>query len=242
MEIYPAIDLYGGKAVRLLRGAYDKMTVYSDRPVELAASFREAGARFLHLVDLDGAKDGGSPNFETIREIIQTSGLAVQLGGGIRDMAAVEKYLGLGAARVIIGTAAVMEPDFLAEVVARFGPAIAVAADLRDGYLATHGWVNVSALTADDFFRRLETLGVKTVICTDISKDGAMEGICADFYRDLSAQYAMDFIASGGVSSLADIERLSISGVSGAILGKAMYIGAVSLEEAIKTAQGGGKQ
>ena len=133
MEIYPAIDLSGGKAVRLLRGDYDKMTIYSDRPVELASSFREAGARFLHLVDLDGARDGGSPNFETIREIIKTSGLAVQLGGGIRDMAAIERYLKLGAARVIIGTAAVTEPEFLAAAVTCFGSAIAVAADLRDG-------------------------------------------------------------------------------------------------------------
>lgn len=242
MEIYPAIDLCGGKAVRLLRGAYDKMTVYSDRPAELAASFRDEGAQFLHLVDLDGAKDGGSPNYETIREIIKTSGLAVQLGGGIRDMAAVEKYLDLGATRVIIGTAAVTEPDFLAEAVARFGPAIAVAADLRDGCLATHGWVNVSAIAAADFFRRLEVLGVKTVICTDISKDGAMEGIHTDYYRDLSAQYTMDFIASGGVSSLADIENLLKSGVAGAILGKAMYIGAISLKEAVRTAKGGAGQ
>lgn len=239
MEIYPAIDLCGGKAVRLLRGAYDKMTVYSDRPVALAGSFREEGARFLHLVDLDGARDGGSPNFETIREIIKTSGLAVQLGGGIRDMAAIEKHLDLGVTRVIIGTAAVTEPDFLVEAVSRFGPAVAVAADLREGRLATHGWVNVSALTAEDFFQRLEELDVKTVICTDISKDGAMEGICADFYGDLSARYAMDFIASGGVSTLSDIVNLSKSGVTGAILGKAMYMGAVSLKEAIKIAQGG---
>lgn len=233
MELFPAIDLRGGAAVRLLRGDYKQMTVYSTSPVEVAKSFAAAGARYLHLVDLDGAKDGGTPNCELIAQIVSESGLLTEVGGGIRNMQAVEHYLNAGARRVIIGSAAVTDPDFLREALLRFGEKIAVGVDLKDGCVAIHGWTETSRLDGYAFIESMQELGVKTIICTDISKDGAMQGVNAELYRELKRRFSLDIIASGGVSGLSDLETLSSIGVRGAILGKALYTGGIKLEEAI---------
>ena len=233
MELFPAIDLRGGAAVRLLRGDYKQMTVYSTSPVEVAKSFAAAGARYLHLVDLDGAKDGGTPNCELIAQIVSESGLLTEVGGGIRNMQAVEHYLNAGARRVIIGSAAVTDPDFLREALLRFGEKIAVGVDLKDGCVAIHGWTEKSRLDGYAFIESMQELGVKTIICTDISKDGAMQGVNAELYRELKRRFSLDIIASGGVSGLSDLETLSSIGVRGAILGKALYTGGIKLEEAI---------
>lgn len=233
MELFPAIDLRGGAAVRLLRGDYKQMTVYSTSPVEVAKSFAAAGARYLHLVDLDGAKDGGTPNYELIAQIVSESGLLTEVGGGIRNMQAVEHYLNAGARRVIIGSAAVTDPDFLREALLRFGERIAVGVDLKDGCVAIHGWTETSRLDGYAFIESMQELGVKTIICTDISKDGAMQGVNAELYRELKRRFSLDIIASGGVSGLSDLETLSSIGVRGAILGKALYTGGIKLEEAI---------
>lgn len=233
MELFPAIDLRGGAAVRLLRGDYKQMTVYSTSPVEVAKSFAAAGARYLHLVDLDGAKDGGTPNCELIAQIVSESGLWAEVGGGIRNMQAVEHYLNAGARRVIIGSAAVTDPDFLREALLRFGEKIAVGVDLKDGCVAIHGWTETSRLDGYAFIESMQEMGVKTIICTDISKDGAMQGVNAELYRELKRRFSLDIIASGGVSGLSDLETLSSIGVRGAILGKALYTGGIKLEEAI---------
>ena len=234
MELFPAIDLRDGKAVRLLRGDYDKMTVYSDSPLEVARSFRADGAKYLHLVDLDGAKDGGTPNFQVIREIVEKSGLSVEVGGGIRSMETAEKYLDMGAMRVIIGTAAVTDPQFLKYAVARYGGKITVGVDVKGEAVATHGWTQTSEKSCFDFCGELQALGVKTVICTDISRDGAMQGVNSGLYRRLTERFDMDFIASGGVTGIEDLALLSETGVSGAILGKSLYTGGIALKEAVK--------
>jgi len=233
MDLFPAIDLRGGKAVRLLRGDYDKMTVYSDAPLEVACDFKRAGADYLHLVDLDGAKDGNTPNFEVIGKIVAESGLKVEVGGGIRSISIAEQYLNLGVMRVIIGTAAVTDPDFLHEAVKRFGDKIAVAVDIKDGFVATHGWTQTSAESGDDFCQKLQDIGVKTVICTDISKDGAMQGVNEELYLELTQRFSMDIIASGGVSVMDDLIKLSEIGVHGAILGKSIYTGSIDLADAV---------
>ncbi len=233
MDIYPAIDLRGGKAVRLLRGDYDKMTVYSDKPAEVACIFRSAGAEYLHLVDLDGAKNGDTVNYDVICRIVEDSGLKVEVGGGIRNIRTVERYIDIGVLRVIIGTAAVTDPGFLREAVGRFGEKIAVAVDIRDGIVATHGWTQPSSENCEGFCRKLQDLGVKTVICTDISKDGAMQGVNEELYQTLIERFSMDIIASGGVSSIYDLLKLSETGVRGAILGKSIYTGSIDLANAI---------
>jgi len=233
MDLYPAIDLSGGKVVRLLRGDYNKMTVYSDAPLEVAQAFKRAGADFLHLVDLDGAKAGSVLNFEIIGKIVSSSGLKVEVGGGIRNISTVERYLNLGVMRVIIGTAAVTDPDFLKEAVRRYGDKIAVAVDIKDGFVVTHGWTQTSEESCFDFCQKLQDIGVKTVICTDISKDGAMLGVNEELYEKLTRGFSMDFIASGGVSSMYDLIKLSETGVNGAILGKSIYSGSIDLENAI---------
>jgi len=233
MELYPAIDLRGGKAVRLLRGDYDNMTVYSDSPLDVACDFRKNGASFLHLVDLDGAKDGDTPNFDIIGEIVRKSGLRVEVGGGIRSMQTIERYLVLGVMRVILGTSAVTDPEFLKSAVERFGEKLAVAVDVKDGFVATHGWTQTSALSCLDFCERLQQIGVRTVICTDISKDGAMQGVNAELYASLVKRFSMNIIASGGVSSINDLVRLSETGVYGVILGKSLYTGSIDLANAI---------
>lgn len=235
MDLFPAIDLCQGKAVRLLHGDYNKMTVYSDSPFGVAQTFRKAGAEYLHLVDLDGAKDGKTPNSELISKIVAESGLKVEVGGGIRSISAAEKYLDLGVMRVIIGTAAVTNPELLLEAVTRFGDRIAVAVDIKDGFVATHGWTQTSAESCFDFCQKLQELGVKTVICTDISKDGAMQGVNKELYEKLTQRFAMDIIASGGVTTIDDLITLSRTGVRGAILGKSIYSGRIDLAEAIAT-------
>ncbi|NCB73804.1 MAG: 1-(5-phosphoribosyl)-5-[(5-phosphoribosylamino)methylideneamino]imidazole-4-carboxamide isomerase [Clostridia bacterium] len=233
MDFLPAIDLFDGKAVRLLKGDYNKMTVYSDSPFELALEFKRAGAKYLHLVDLDGAKDGDTPNSELIAKIVAESGLKVEVGGGIRGISAAEKYLNLGVMRVIIGTAAVTDPEFLAEALSRFGERIAVAVDIKDGFVATHGWTQTSGESYLDFCEKLQNLGVKTLICTDISKDGALQGVNTELYESLTRNFSVDIIASGGVTDIDDLITLSKTGVRGAILGKALYAGRIDLAEAV---------
>ena len=236
MELFPAIDLIGGKAVRLVKGDYAQMTVYSDSPVDVAASFEKSGAKFLHLVDLEGARDGSQTNLPTIREIIEKTGLFVEVGGGIRTLETVERYIGVGADRVIIGTAAVTDPEFLEAAVAKHGERIAVGVDIKDGYVAIKGWTEKSELSCFDFCQRLAELGVKTIICTDISKDGLLAGTNLELYRELSARFNMDITASGGVSSLDDVRKLAEMNMYGAILGKALYTGNIKLEEALAVA------
>ena len=236
MYIYPAIDLYDGKAVRLYKGDYAQMTVYSENPAEVARDFAAAGASHIHLVDLEGAKKGSPANLETISKIIEAANLFVEVGGGIRSLETVEQYLAIGVDRVILGTAAVTDPEFLEAALARYGEKIAVGVDLKDGYVAIKGWTETSGLTAEAFFAKMEALGVKTVICTDISRDGAMKGTNRELYRELSGKFAIDLIASGGVSTLEDVQALAEMNLHGAIIGKAYYIGAIDLKTAIEVA------
>ena len=237
MNIFPAIDLIGGKAVRLLKGDYDKVTVYNDDPVAVAKAFEAAGAEYLHLVDLDGAKDGTTANFETIKKITQGTGLSVEVGGGIRTLDRVKMYIDIGVDRVIIGTAAVTDPDFLSEAVRLYGEKIVVGVDIKDGYVAIKGWTELSALSCFDFCSKLCELGVKTIICTDISKDGMMSGTNRELYRNLSDKFkSLNVVASGGVSSMDDIAALRDMNLFGAILGKALYTGDLKLTEAISAA------
>ena len=237
MYIYPAIDLYGGKAVRLFKGDYDQMTVYSDDPVSVAKNFAAAGASHIHLVDLEGARIGRPANLDTIRAIVESTGLFAEVGGGIRDMKTVESYLAIGVSRVILGTAAVRNPDFLKAALGTYGEKIAVGVDLKDGFVAIKGWTETSEIKAVDFFEKMQILGVKTIICTDISRDGAMKGTNLKLYRELSARFAIDLIASGGVSSMEDVTALAAMKLHGAIIGKAYYIGAVNLKEAVEAAK-----
>ncbi len=237
MLILPAIDLYEQKAVRLYKGDYDNMTVYSDNPLEVARAFQNAGATFIHLVDLEGAKFGTTPNLDIVRKIVEYTDLDVEIGGGIRDDETVQKYIDIGVNRVILGTAAVTDDAFLRRCVERYKDSIAVGVDLKDGYVAIKGWTEKSQLTADEFFCHLSEIGVKTVICTDISKDGAMKGTNRELYKELSGKYSMDIVASGGVSDLEDIKALREMNLYGAIVGKAYYIGAINLEEAIEVAK-----
>ena len=237
MLILPAIDLYDKKAVRLYKGDYNEMTVYSNNPIEIARKFQECGATFIHMVDLEGAKNGTTPNIDEVRKVVEYTDLKVEIGGGIRDEETVQKYIDLGVERVILGTAAVTDDEFLCKMVAKYKDAIAVGVDLKDGYVAIKGWTEKSALTADGFFKHLSDIGVKTVICTDISKDGAMQGTNRELYKELSEKYTMDIVASGGVSSIGDIKALKDMNLYGAILGKAYYIGAVDLKEAVEVAK-----
>ena len=237
MLIYPAIDLYEGKAVRLYKGDYAQMTVYSDDPPSVAEKFRECGATHMHIVDLEGAKNGTNPNFETVLAIKKRGGLFCEVGGGIRTMDTIDRYLTSGVDRVILGTAAVVEKGFVEEAVAAYGEKIAVGIDIKDGYVAIKGWTEKSAYTAHDFCGRLESIGVKTMICTDISRDGAMSGTNHELYAELMEKYDMQIIASGGVSSIDDVKRLADAGMYGAIVGKAYYTGAVALCEAIRVAK-----
>lgn len=237
MELYPAIDLYQGKAVRLYKGDYTQMTVYSHHPEEVAKEFAAAGATRIHLVDLEGAKTGKPENLETITKILFASHLFAQVGGGIRNMETVKRYLDAGVNRVILGTAAVKNPDFLEAAVQQFGEKIAVGVDLKDGLVAIKGWTETAQITAEAFFENMQNLGVKTLICTDISRDGAMQGTNRELYRHLSERFSMDLIASGGVSSLEDIVALRQMNLHGAIVGKAYYIGALDLRQAIEVAK-----
>ncbi len=237
MLIFPAIDLFEGKAVRLLKGEYDRMTVYNDDPLSVARDFAAQGATCLHLVDLEGAKSGTTPNIDTIRRLAVETELFTEVGGGIRSMDTVRTYLEAGVDRVILGTAAVKDESFLREAVDAYGERIAVGVDIRDGKVAIHGWTETSGIDAMEFMARLEEIGVRTVICTDISRDGAMAGTNHDLYRQLSEQFSLQIIASGGVSSIEDVRELAARNLYGAIIGKAYYTGALSLREAIEVAK-----
>ena len=237
MILYPAIDLVGGKAVRLYKGDYAQMTVYNDDPVAVAKDFQRAGARRMHLVDLEAAKSGVPANAATIRAIAEQTALFLEVGGGIRNMEILETYLSLGVDRAILGTAAVTDPQFLKEAVDKYGDKVAVGVDLKDGFVAIKGWTETSELTAEAFFERMEALGVRTIICTDISRDGAMKGTNRALYKALSEKFAIDLIASGGVSSMEDIAALKEMGLHGAIIGKAYYTGAIDLKEALEAAR-----
>jgi len=233
MTIYPAIDLYEGKAVRLIRGDYSQMTIYSNDPVSVAHGFREVGAAAVHVVDLEGARDGKPANFEIISKISAESGLSVQVGGGIRTAETIEKYLDAGVRRVILGTAALSAPGFLSDTVKKYGDAIAVSADIKDGFVAVKGWTELSDQDVLGFCRAVEAVGVQTLICTDISKDGLLEGTNMELYRMLREKLEISLIASGGITSLNEIEALTTLGMDGAILGKAIYTGNISLRDAV---------
>lgn len=237
MLILPAIDLYDKKAVRLYKGDYDNMTVYSENPLEVAYKFQKCGATFIHLVDLEGAKLGTTPNLDIVKKIVENTNLDVEIGGGIRDDETVQKYIDIGVRRVILGTAAVNDDSFLRSCVEKYKDRVVVGVDLKDGYVAIKGWTEKSQLTADEFFSHLSEIGVKTVICTDISKDGAMKGTNRELYKELSGKYSMDIVASGGVSDLEDIKALKEMKLYGAIVGKAYYVGAIDLKEAIEVAK-----
>ena len=234
MYLYPAIDLYEGKAVRLYKGDYDQMTVYSENPAEVAKAFALCGATHLHLVDLEGARDGTTSNLPVIERILARTNLFTEVGGGIRDLQTAERYLSLGVDRVILGTAAVRDEAFLKQALALYGDKIAVGVDIKDGYVAIRGWTEKSELTTEDFFAKMQRLGVKTIICTDISKDGAMQGTNRELYQKLSEKFSIDLIASGGVSSMDDVLALNKMKLHGAIIGKAYYTGAIDLKEALE--------
>ena len=237
MNIFPAIDLYEKKAVRLFKGDYSNMTVYSDNPLEIAKDFENSGAEFIHIVDLEGAKSGKTPNIDVVENIVKNTSLAAEVGGGIRSLEVVEKYIKAGVNRVILGTAAVCDESFLKSALDKYGEKIAVGIDIKDNYVAIKGWIEKSQYTALDFFRKVQNLGVKTVICTDISKDGAMKGTNAELYRDLCSRFGMRIIASGGVSSIDDIKKLKTLNMYGAIIGKAYYTKAIDLKEAIEVSR-----
>ena len=237
MRIYPAIDLFEGKAVRLFKGDYARMTVYSENPVEIAMDFAAQGASCIHIVDLEGAKAGTTPNLELVCRIKRESGLFCEIGGGVRNMDVVRRYMEAGVDRVILGTAAVSDPAFVREAVADYGERIAIGVDIKDGFVAVKGWTEKSALNAFDFCAQMEAIGIKTLICTDISRDGAMQGTNVPLYQELSERFNMDIIASGGVSSMEDVRALAKMNIHGAIIGKAYYTGAISLREAIEVAE-----
>lgn len=239
MKIFPAIDLYNGCAVRLLKGDYNQMTIYSENPCEFAAAFEQKGAENLHLVDLEGAKSGATPNLNTIKNIVSQTNLYTELGGGIRSLSTIDKYLNIGVNRLILGTAAITEQGFVEAAIKEFGQdSIAVGIDIKEEKVAIKGWTEVTDITCDEFCKQMESIGVKTIICTDISKDGAMKGTNRQLYKSLSEKFGLDIMASGGVSTLDDIKALSDMNLYGAILGKALYTSAIDLEDAIKTVKG----
>lgn len=237
MLIYPAIDLYEGKAVRLYKGDYDRMTVYSVNPIEIADDFVAQGAKCMHLVDLEGARSGGTPNLDLVCSLKNVSGLFCEVGGGIRSMEVINRYMDAGIDRVILGTAAVGDPEFVENAVRQYDSRIAVGVDIRDGFVAVKGWTEKTSMEAFEFCGAMQNIGVQTLICTDISRDGAMRGTNLALYRELSRRFSMQVIASGGVSTIEDVRRLSEMQIHGAIIGKAYYTGAISLREAIEVAQ-----
>lgn len=237
MIIFPAIDLVGGKAVRLFKGDYAQMTVYDDDPCRVARAFADKGARHIHIVDLEGARDGGTPNLETVVAIKRASGLFCEIGGGVRTLEVVERYFSAGLDRVILGTAAVENEELVRAAVTEYGDRIAVGVDLKDGFVAIKGWTEKSDLGAHEFFSRMEGFSVSTLICTDISKDGAMQGTNRELYRELGREHRVNIVASGGVSSIDDVRSLRAMELYGAIIGKAYYTGAIDLEEAVREAE-----
>lgn len=238
MQVFPAIDLRNRQIVRLTQGDYDRMEVYGSDPAAVARGFARQGAEYLHVVDLDGARDGALSNFETVAGIIAATGMFVEIGGGIRDEARIRAYLERGAGRVILGTAALRDFDFLKRMVDKYGEKIAVGVDAKDGFVATDGWLNVSAVRGVDFCRQLQQAGVAAVIYTDISRDGAMRGTNLEVYETLlRAAPGLAVTASGGVSSLEDVRALAALGVGAAIVGKALYTGALALPDVLRAAR-----
>ncbi len=236
MIILPAIDLFEGAAVRLYKGDYNQMTVYDKEPCRIAKKFEKSGAAYIHLVDLEGAKNGKTPNLDAVKDIVSSTSLSAEIGGGIRSFDVIEKYLSIGVDRVILGTAAVTDEGFVKRAVMEFGSHIVVGADIKDGFVAIKGWTEKSDLTCIEFCSMMQSQGVQTLIVTDISKDGAMMGTNHELYNMLHSEFNMKIIASGGVSGLSDIQRLTLSGIEGAIIGKAYYTGAINLAEAIEIA------
>ena len=234
MNLFPAIDLYDGCAVRLIKGDYNQMQIYSNDPSAVAKQFEAAGAEYLHVVDLAGARDGNTPNLDTIRAITENTSLKVEVGGGIRSEEVIRTYLSAGVFRVILGTVAVTDPEFTKEMVSKYGEQIAVGVDIRDGFVAIKGWTETSSLSCREFCKSLSEIGVKTIICTDISKDGCLSGTNLPLYRELSKEFSMNIVASGGVSALADVQALKEMDLYGAILGKALYTGNIDLAEAVR--------
>lgn len=237
MIVFPAIDLYDKKAVRLYKGDYGNMTIYSENPIEIARDFEEKGASWVHMVDLEGAKEGTTPNLEIVKQVVRETDLSVEIGGGIRSMETAEAYFKAGVSRIILGTAAVDDEDFLKAAVNRYGKGIAVGADVRDGQVAIKGWLEKSQYSLESFMENMQALGVETVICTDISRDGAMKGTNLKLYKELSERFNMNIVASGGVSSMEDIVALMEMNLYGAIIGKAYYTGAIDLRKAIEVAK-----
>lgn len=237
MIVFPAIDLYDKKAVRLYKGDYENMTIYSENPIEIARDFEEKGATWIHMVDLEGAKEGTTPNIEIVKQVVRETDLSVEIGGGIRSMEVAEAYFQAGVSRIILGTAAVDDEDFLKAAVDRYGKGIAVGADVRDGQVAIKGWLEKSQYSLESFMENMQTLGVETVICTDISRDGAMKGTNLKLYKELSEKFNMNIVASGGVSSMEDIVALREMNLYGAIIGKAYYTGNIDLKKAIEVAK-----
>ena len=234
MQIFPAIDLRGGQVVRLYQGDYDQETVYGADPAAQTRAFLEAGARYLHVVDLDGARDGTMANFDSIAAIAKQGGLYIEVGGGVRTEERIRQYLDLGVSRCILGTVAVKDFGFTVRMVQAYGDQIAVGVDARDGYVAVNGWKELSKERGVDFCRRLRDAGVRTVIYTDISRDGAEQGTNLELYEELVQIEGLDITASGGVSSLEELRRLEQIGVRAAILGKALYTGRLDLETVIR--------
>ena len=237
MLIFPAIDLYNGKVVRLYKGDYANMTIYSHDPLSVAKDFENAGATWIHMVDLEGAKEGTTLNLGVVASVAQNTNLKVEIGGGIRSMETVKAYLDAGVSRVILGTAAVTNPDFLKEALATYGEKIAVGVDIKDGKVAIKGWLETSQDDAMTFCQKMQDLGVSTIICTDISRDGAMQGSNNQLYATMAETFSLQIIASGGVSSMDDIYRLRDINLYGAIVGKAYYTGAILLKEAIEVSK-----
>ena len=237
MIIFPAIDIFGGKAVRLFKGDYAQMTVYNDDPSAVALDFEGKGATHIHLVDLEGAKNGGTPNIDTVKRIREKTNLFIEIGGGIRNMETVDRYLSVGVNRCILGTAAVNDEAFLKAAVEKYGDKIAVGVDIKDGYVAIKGWLEKSQYTGLEFCEKMQNLGVDYIICTDVSKDGAMKGTNLELYREMKQKFSMNITASGGVSSMDDVKALQKMDVYGCIIGKAYYTGAIDLKEALEAAK-----
>ncbi|MBQ3668093.1 MAG: 1-(5-phosphoribosyl)-5-[Clostridia bacterium] len=237
MLLFPAIDLIGGKAVRLYKGDYNSVTVYNDDPVSVARDFACSGMTHVHIVDLEGARNGGTPNIDTVLRIKAETGLFCEIGGGVRSMEVISSYLDAGLDRVILGTAAVTDEALLKAAIAAYGDKIAVGADFKDGFVAINGWEESTRLEALSFTRRMQDTGVSTVICTDVSKDGAMRGTNRELYRRLKAELSINITASGGVSTIDDVKALSALGLYGAIIGKAYYTGGIDLRQAREAAK-----
>lgn len=237
MIVFPAIDLFQGKAVRLYQGDYSRMQFYHDDPAALARNMRDQGAEAIHIVDLEGAKDGNTPNLEIAAAIKRESGLFCEIGGGVRSMETIEQYLGAGLDRVILGTSAITDKTLVSDAVNRFGVRISVGADLRNGHIAVKGWTQTTDVSAEEFFSRIEALGVRHIICTDISRDGAMRGTNLELYRSLSTRHAVNLTASGGIRSLDDLRMLREMKLYGAVIGRAYYEGSLDLAAAVKEAR-----